>query len=82
MTEPGAEDKPVGIFGGIKKFLSRHSEARSEDAEDDQPIRTSEIRSPDGLMATGDSMRKMDILESAREKGKLINDGDAPQYKK
>jgi hypothetical protein len=27
-------------------------------------------------------MRKMDIMEQARDEGRLINDGDAPQFEK
>lgn len=49
--------------------------------KDKKKLRTSDIRSFDGLLSVGDSMRKMDAKEEAEEEGTLINDGDAPQFK-
>lgn len=76
MAEQGV-DIPRRVLGGIKKLLSRNSEARPAD---DRTIRTSEIQSFDGLLSVGDSMRKMEIKESAKEEGRLVEDGDAPQF--
>ena len=43
----------------------------------DQIIKTSEVEAQGGILEVGDSIRRMEIVNEAKEKGNLVHDGDA-----
>jgi hypothetical protein len=79
MAENTSVPEPRGLFGSLMKLFGR---SQGTPVNKGEVTRTSEIRSSDGPGVVGDSMRKMDIMEQAKEEGRLINDGDAPQFEK